>query len=400
MNQFGISGLPETWITLKSAVRILIFGLTVPFFRIHLKCFLVFHPLDFPRKKHSSSSQSLSSGARILLDSVFLTTLTTGQGFVLGNEIRTSALDLHDERIHPKADSSVSCWPSISRSSRIKTFQEPALVLRDKNLQQLSLSSEMRPRSHVNSDMFAVLLCWKPCCFRCTVSWWIIKRAQWSRDKVQSSFLGTEPPPCRAESYGLQLHLDPGKIVLIRNMPRPLMSRSRCPLGDDPDRSGMIRVFCCHVRIRQTHFPGVGRLQQPERGPNETLFKWEQLRICSTRGTQRAKRKAVMKRRQRALQAARFHLLNLQEVAAEILITWCMYCSPVPCFSPSQPSHSLRSSSLLPPLLWRGRRGNWSGVWETLMSPSQVCRSQLNCSFCALALLEAYFCWLQNVFLC
>lgn len=361
---------------------------------------MFFHPLDFPRRKYSSSSQSVSSGARVLLDSVFLTKLTTGQGFVLGNEIRTSALDLHDERIHPKPDSCVSCWPSISRSSRIKTSQEPVLVLQDKNLQQLSLSSEMLPpRSHVNSDMFAVLLCWKPCCFRCTVSLWIIKRTQWSRDKVQPSFLGTEPP-CRAASYGLQLHLDPGKIVLIRNMPRPLMSRSRCPLGDDPDGSRMIRVFCRRVRIRQTHFPGVGRLQQPERGPNETPLTWEQLRFCGTRGTERADRRAVMKRRQRALQAARFHLLDLQEVAAEILITRCIYCSPVPCFSPSQPSHSLRSSSLLPLLLWRGRRGSWSGVWETLMSLSQVCRSQLNRSLCALALLEGYLSWLQTVFLC
>ena len=67
--------------------------------------------------------------------------------------------------------------------------------------------------------MLAAAFIWQCCCFRCTVSWWIIKRIQ----RVQLSFLGTEPP---AESRRIASSYisNPGKTgqnrVLMRNMPR------------------------------------------------------------------------------------------------------------------------------------------------------------------------------------
>lgn len=58
------------------------------------------------------------------------------------------------------------------------------------------------------------------CCFRCTVSWWIIKWAQWSRETpVQLSRLWSL---CR--SFSLQLHLQ-----LRRSIPTRLGLRSSSP---------------------------------------------------------------------------------------------------------------------------------------------------------------------------
>lgn len=153
------------------------------------------------------------------------------------------------------------CWPVSHRIDRSSIS-----CVWDKTWDGSHFSHEMHPRCpHVKQWYVCCTLMQagpfisQRCCFRCSISWWIIKRTQWSTDKVQFSFLGTEPP-LQSHILQPQLHLDPGSIqnrVLIRNMPRlwsSLTSRWSVLVNVDVisegtlvltlDSSSMIGLFC------------------------------------------------------------------------------------------------------------------------------------------------------------